>query len=53
MDNYKTLRLTLILLLALTAVGCGNKGDLFLPTDPPVDQQTGEDVSEEDGEPEG
>ena len=52
MDYCKTLRLTLLFLLTLTAAGCGNKGDLFLPSDPPADQQTDEDKSEEDGESE-
>ena len=53
MNYYKTLRATLLLLLALTAFGCGNKGDLFLPDDPPADQQSEDDPSGEDGESEG
>jgi predicted small lipoprotein YifL len=52
MDYCKALRITLLFLLTLTAAGCGNKGDLFLPSDPPADQQTEEDESGEDGEPE-
>jgi len=52
MDYFKLLRATLLLLLTLTAVSCGNKGDLFLPTDPPGDQQSEQDSSQEDEESE-
>lgn len=52
MDYFKILRATLLLLLTLAAVGCGNKGDLFLPSDPPADQQSEEASSQEDEEPE-
>ena len=53
MDYQQTLRATLLLLLALTATGCGNKGDLFLLDHPPAEQQSEDDSSEEDGNSEG